>query len=301
VEPVLRASSVRIDVDGAPAIDGLSLTSTGEHILVLGAASALFEACAALRGLARGELAIEGLRPLEAVRAGLAAGAPLDPPLPPRWTVNQYVTWSARLAGYARPEARELAMESLSRLQLMPLANSKLKGSALSVRRATVIAAALATGAPTLLLEDPLTGLPPEAVSPFSRALVRALADRHTVVFAGRMHLESPLALAADEAVAVFGSDVAAQGAPGEIAALERGFALQVSGNVRAFLDAVTALGGRLLSGAEASAREALELSAPAARIGVDLGPLATRDLLRIAADSGAVVLELRPIGRAFA
>jgi hypothetical protein len=112
------------------------------------------------------------------------------------------------------------------------------------------------------------------------------------------MHLESPLALAADEAIAIFGSDVAAQGAPAEIAALERRFALRVSGNVRAFVEAVTALGGRLLPGAGVAA---LVPSAPAAHIGFDLGPLATRDLLRIAADSNAVVLELRPIGCAFA
>jgi hypothetical protein len=33
----------------------------------------------------------------------------------------------------------------------------------------------------------------------------------------------------------------------------------------------------------------------------VDLGPLAARDLLRIAAESRAVVVELRPLARAFA
>jgi ABC-type taurine transport system ATPase subunit len=298
VEPVLRVSSVRIDVDGAPTIDGLSMVSTGEHLLVLGAAGALFEAAAGLRAVARGELRVEGLPPIEAVRAGVAAGAPLDPPMPPRWTILHYVTWSARLAGHPRRAAKELAAEALSRMKLTPVAQTKLGRATVPVRRGTVLAAALATGATTILIEDPIAGLAPEAGPALARAVVGAIADRRTVVFAGRMRLESPLALRADEAIAVFGSDVAAQGAPAEIAALDRGFALRINGDLRAFADAVMARGGRLLASPDASA---LARTAVATHIGVDLGPLATRDLLRIAADSNAVVLELRPIGHAFA
>ena len=88
VQPVLTSSSLRVDVGGTSAVDGLSLASTGERILVLGAARALFEAAAAVRATARGELRVADLEPIDAVRTGVAASAPLDPPLPSTWTVS---------------------------------------------------------------------------------------------------------------------------------------------------------------------------------------------------------------------
>src|SRR5580704_12086212 len=47
--PLLAASSLRVDVGGSPAVDGLTLATTGDRVLVLGAARALFEAAAGLR------------------------------------------------------------------------------------------------------------------------------------------------------------------------------------------------------------------------------------------------------------
>jgi ABC-2 type transport system ATP-binding protein len=291
VDPIFAAASLRVDVHGYPAVDGLSLTTTGERVLVLGAADALFEAAAGLRPSARGGLRVEGRTPIDAVRAGVVAGAPLDPPMPPRWTVEAYVTWSARLAGHPRRTAKQLAADALARMSLDTMAATKLGRAVLLVRRATVLAAALATGATTLFVQDPLTGLPADSASPFARVLSRALADRRTVFFGGRLRLESPLALAADEAVVVFGSSVAAQGAPAEIAAAERSLSVRVVGDVRAFIEAVRGAGGRVLEPAAGSP----------SRVSVDLGPLATHDLLRIAEASKVVVLELRPIARAFA
>ncbi len=67
---------------------------------------------------------------------------------------------------------------------------------------------------------------------------------------------------------------------------------MRVHGDVAAFARAVEAGGGR----AEVTAG-----SPPAVHVRVDLGPLAARDLLRIAAGCEAVVVELRPVVRAFA
>jgi ABC-type multidrug transport system ATPase subunit len=292
VDPMFATSSLRIDVAGVPAIDGLTFASTGERLLVLGAPSALFEVAAGMRAPTRGDALLEGRLPVNAVREGLAAGAPVDPPLPPRWTVVQYVTWSARLVGHARSDASDLAADALARMSLAPAAAGKLGKMPLPVRRATVIAAALATDAKLIVLEDPMTGLPPPSVGQFARVLVRALGDRRVMLFAGRMRLESPLALDADEAVVVCGSQVAAQGAPAEIAAAERAFAVRLAGDARAFADVLQKEGARVLRG--------LDGGSPT-RGSVDLGPLATHDVLRIAAASSAIVLELRPIALAFA
>jgi ABC-type multidrug transport system ATPase subunit len=290
--PFIAASDLRVDVAGSPAIDGLTFASSGERVLVLGAARALFEAAAGLRGIAHGELAVEGAAPLAAVRSGALACAPLDPPMPPAWTLRQYAAWSARVAGSPRGAARAMADEALERMQLTALAATKIGAASSATRRGTAVAAALATGAPALLLDDPLSGLPDDAARGFARALARALGDRRAVVFAARVPLESPLALAADEAIVIDGPRVVAQGAPAEVAAAERTLALRVHGDVDAFARAVEAAGARALVS---------PAFPPPAYVRVELGPIAARDVLRIAVESQVVVVELRPLARAFA
>jgi ABC-type multidrug transport system ATPase subunit len=295
VQPLLASSSLRVDVGGTSAVDGLSLATTGDKVLVLGAARALFEAAAGLRQSARGELRVVDRDPLDALREGIVAGAPLDPLLPPSWTVRHYVVWSARLVGHPHGTARALADDAIDRMKLGPHSKSKLGGVATAARRGTVIAAALATGAGVLLVEDPVADLPADTARSFARMVVRALSDRRTAMFAARVALDSPLALAADEALVVDGSRVVAQGAPAEIAAGESAFVLRIAGDARAFVSAAEARGARLLTVGD---------SAPDPRrdcITLDLGALRALDLLRIAASSNAVVLELRPLARAFA
>jgi ABC-2 type transport system ATP-binding protein len=296
MHPILAASSLRIDVAGVPTLDAFSVKSTGQSVLILGAAHTLFEAAAGLRAIDRGELLVAGLPPLDAVRSGACASAPLDPPLPRGWTPHAYATWSARLAGQPASSAREMAAEALDRLQLAPFARTKLGSASLAVRRGTVIAAALATGAATLLIEDPVTGLG-DGGRAFARVLARSLSDRRTAVFAGAIALESPLALAADEAIVVDGGRVALQGAPAELAASEGTFSLRVIGDVRAFVQLAAARGARLLAPLPPFGPE----PPPALQIGIDLGELGTSDLLAIASSCDAVILELRPLARAFA
>jgi ABC-type multidrug transport system ATPase subunit len=291
VSSKLACSHLRVDVGGEPAIDGLTLMSTGEHLLVLGAARALFEAAAGLRPVVRGTLLIDGMRVRQGIRAGVAACAPLDPPLPGAWTAFQYVGWSAMLAGHPRRAAGALAVDALDRLQISASARSKLALAAPESRRATVIAAAVATGATTILMEDPSVGLTAETAHALVRTTMRALQDRCSVMFAARVPLESPLALAADEAIVIDGSQVSAQGPPAEIAASERTLTLRVHGDIEAFRRAVEARGARAQVGATATAP---------AHMRVELGPLVASDLLRIATESSAVVIELRPVARAF-
>jgi ABC-type multidrug transport system ATPase subunit len=281
-----------VDVGGTSAVDGLTLATTGERVLVLGAARALFEAAVGVRAIAHGELRVADQDPLDALRAGALAGAPLDPPLPPNWTVRQYVVWSARLAGYAASTAGALADEAIERLKLASLSDGKLGAVAPAARRGTVIAAALATGADVLFIEDPVASLPPETARTFARIVVRALSDRRTAVFAARVSLDSPLALAADEAIVIDGARVVGQGAPAEIAAGESAYVLRLGGDARAFVSAAEAQGARLLVPGDDPGRDGIT---------IDLGGLRALDLLRIAAASNAVVLELRPLARTFA
>ena len=287
----MRARVARVDVEGVPAIDGLSLTTTARHVLVLGAARALFEAASGMRPVARGEITIEGAHAEDALARAAVAGAPLDPALPPAWSVRTYTEWSARLAGNDRGTSRSLAADAIERMRMGAIAGAPLGKAAPHARRAAVIAGAIATGARVLLLEDPLASLPDESARSLGRLLAQALADRAWVVFAPRMALTSPLAASADEALVIAGSEVVAQGSPADISARGRAYAVKIQGSpgaLGALADLVEARGAKVARGT--------------AGLSVDLGEgLSTRDLLRMAAEAKAVIVELRPLAGAFA
>lgn len=294
--PLLACEDLRVDVDGVPACDGLSLRTTGERVLVLGAPRVVFEATCGLRPVARGRLAVRGSAPAAAVHDRVLAGAPLDPSLPPRWTPLEYATWSARLAGHGASEAKERARQAIARLQLSPLATTLTSRIAPHAKRATVVAAALATGAPVLALEDPLGGLAEEVWRTWARILVGALEGVSWIVFAPRIPLTSPLAFHADEAIVVSAPRVEAQGAPAEIAVAERRWSLRLHGDVGALAPKLEARGARIVPAVPDAA------GPDAAHVVLDLGEsLTTSELLGMCVDADVVVVELSPIARALA
>jgi ABC-type multidrug transport system ATPase subunit len=287
-KPVLEAARVRVDVDGVPQLDGLSFETTGDRVLVLAGPTALFGASAGMLEPRHGELLTGGLSPRVAMRQNAMAVAPLDPPLPPSWTARQYVVWSSRLAGHARPDADRHAADSLAKLKLDALADARLRRAPLHVRRALTVAAALATGATTLFFEDPLRGLTEDVARAFARVLLRGTSGLRTVIFAARASLASPLAIDADEVLVVDGSRVVAQGAPAEVAGRERSYTLRLHGRGASFARVAEQRGARV--------------SGHGAHWTIDLGEsLETSDILDVAAASDTVILELRPLAHAFA
>jgi ABC-type multidrug transport system ATPase subunit len=295
---LLEARDLRVDTppgssgsSGAPCIDGLSLESQGRRLLVLGAPRGLFAAVSGMIAPSRGSLLIDGEPSRSALALNLVAGAPLDPPLPPTWTPRSYTSWSSRLAGHTAPDAGERTDRALDRLAMTAVANLPLRGLPLHIRRATVIAAALATGARTLVLEDPTAGLPDEIARTFGRIVLDALGEAPFIVFAGRAPLDAPISLAADEAILLNGSAVAAQGPLRDLAAHEATYAVRVVGESARFAELVRARGGVVNHGAE-GALMTVHLAGDCKR---------TRDLLDAADEAKAVLVELRPIARAFA
>ncbi len=287
VAPLLELTRARVDVAGIPAVDDLSLASTSRSLVLLGGPNVLFEALSGMRTPSHGEVRVRGAAAHAAARDGALAGAPLDPPLPPRWTLRQYATWSARLAGNSKREAVALAADAIAQLKLGAFADQKLAQAPTHVRRAGVVAAALATGAQTLVLEDPAVSLPDDAGRNLARAILRAVGERSWIVCASRLQLESPFALDAEEAIVVAPDHVVAQGAPAEIAAREHAYSVRVVGRADLFRELA----------AQAGARVAGEGGA----LLVDLGEnLAVSDILRMAADAQATVVELRPLSHAF-
>lgn len=285
--PLLQASALRVDVAGVPQIDGLSLTTTGDHVLVLGAAPALFEAAAGLRPLGHGTLSIAGLAPGEAISAARVASAPCDPKLPAGWTPLDYATWSARLVGHERRDAVEHAREAIGRLRLDAHAGEPIEKLPLGARRATVLAAAIATGAGTIVIDSPTSGLPDGVARHLGKSLVTATNALRTVIFAGTLPLDAPLSLGADEAVVVLHSRVMAQGQPAEIAAAERRYELTVHGDAEGL--------------ARELARKGVTVSGREGHLGVELpSEFPTRELFAVANASNAVIVELRAVASTF-
>jgi ABC-type taurine transport system ATPase subunit len=286
-EPLLHIEDLRVDVDGVPACDGLTLRTSGERVLVLGAPRPLYEATCALRPVMRGILRIRGSAPEAAVRDGLVAGAPLDPPLPPKWTVLDYVTWSSRLAGHTKADARTLAKQAIALVQLDSMKTSLLERMVPHVRRGVVLAAAIATDASVIVLDDPLATLPEEIARSWARIIVQALADRASIVFAARISLTSPLAMNADDALMVSSSRLDAQGPPAEIAAADRRFVARIHST-----RPLETLGARL---SERGARMEIQ----GAQVLLDLGEsVTTADLLAMCAEVEATVVEMVPVAR---
>ncbi|MEO5727449.1 MAG: hypothetical protein ABI134_30795, partial [Byssovorax sp.] len=152
--PLLRAEEARVAVDGVVVIDRLSLVTTGDHVLFAGDPSAFFAALTgvplssrrgarpALTGKAArvdqasfdeldeelpgeayvvaGTLHLAGRNVAEGAHVTLMGAAPLDPPLPPGWSAEEYVAWGARLAGARRRVAVDLAVQALARTGLLP-------------------------------------------------------------------------------------------------------------------------------------------------------------------------------------
>lgn len=286
---LLEARGLRVDRDGSPEVDRLSFTtkpSSKNGVLVLGAPRGLFEATAGLVKPAAGELLIEGEPAFEAAQRSMVAGAAATMPLPDKWTLERYTTWSARLGGATKSMAAVGAHRAISRLDVREHANTPFEKAPLHVRILAPLAAALATGAATLVIEDPLTTLPSDHARDLARRILAALEDRRWVFFAGKIAPGSPFALAAGEAVVVNGSRVV-QGAVVELAAREGTYAVRIHGEARTFARLVGSSGGTTRGDGDDML--------------VDLGAtLHTRDLFDLADQAHSVIVELRPLSRAF-
>lgn len=283
---LLAADDVRIDVDGVPACDGLGFETRGSHVLLLGAPRALFEATSGLTPVVRGSLRVRGELAERAARRCIVAGAAQDAPLPPRWKVVEYIEWSARLAGVPALEARRSSAAAIEKLRLEPLARTETSRLVAHGRRATLVAAALATCAEVIALDDPLGGLSDETAATYAAVLAEALRDRAWVVFAPRMPLGSVLAASADEAIVASASRVEAQGTPADIAAAVRRFVVRLDGPADVVLAELERRGGRV------------ELQG--AHLVLNLGEaLSARELVSLCAAADVSVIELVPVARA--
>jgi ABC-2 type transport system ATP-binding protein len=307
--PVLAAVEARIAVDGVTAIERLTLTTIGDRVLVAGDPRALFAALTGVpvssSGAARaapgdeddapppgeacvvgGTLALVGRSVEGGAHVAVMGAAPLDPPLPARWTAEAYVAWGARLAGVSRWSAGDLATAALARVGLSGARRKALGTLTVPERRALVLAQAAVTGPEVLVAEAPLAGLEGAAASFVLAAITGATEGRKAVLSAVRLSAGTPegvLARGASHLVVIAGGEIAVEGPPGELFAAARVISLTVRSNAGALRTELLARGIDLRGG---PVRFAAALPAG----------VTSREILVAATVARAAVVEMVPV-----
>ncbi|HKQ69082.1 MAG TPA: ATP-binding cassette domain-containing protein [Polyangiaceae bacterium] len=285
--PLIAARDLRVDVDGAVSVDGIAFETRGASAAIVGDGSSILSALQGKAEIRAGTLRVDGadVARREHTKPGAVGVAPLDPPLPPRWTAREYLMWGARLCGANRSDAQERAARVLSELELAPLAWAKLEGLAPFEKRALVIAQAIVTGPAVLVAAAPLCELSGPDADYVAKVFATATHGRKWIVtltglYAGSS--EHHLAAAADELLVFASGRLVRQGKLQKIEGSTVGYTLMLRGNVAEFREAIRALG--------------VELSGGPQRYFVDLPEgVKTHDLLAASAKVGAPIVELVP------
>lgn len=267
---------------GVPEIDGLSVLAEGNHISLLGAPPALLLAVSGQTLPSRGQLRIDESRPRSMLQRGELAGVFFTDPLESPRTVADHLHASAELAGVPKDERDALCKNALERTRLDAFRTTKLEKASAMVRRGAHLAAALATGAGTLVMSDPAAELDTEGARTFVLAVNQATADKRTIVFRGRARV-GDVGLLGDRVLVFSGGTLLTMGTPAELMAQRRTFFVRLAGDPRPFLGEVS----RRTWGVESLGPDYVRMTLPD---NVD-----TSAAFLLAEETGVVITELLP------
>ena len=210
------------------AVDSFSETvRSGEWLGLIGpngaGKSSLLQAIVGVVPTAVGEVAVDGA-PLglrsRARRAALVAYVPQDPVVPADMTGFEYVLLGrSPYVGYFGTESRHdraMVADVLERLDLGAFADRKLGRLSGGERQRLVIARALATEAPILLLDEPTSALDIGHQQQALELVARLRAD-HGLTVISAMHDLTLAGMYADRLVLLHEGVVAASGAPVDV------------------------------------------------------------------------------------
>jgi lipooligosaccharide transport system ATP-binding protein len=156
-------------------------------------------------------LDMDPLRHGPAIRARLGV-CPQQDTLDPELTVRENLTTYARYFGIARRVARERAAELLEFVQLTERANSKVEPLSGGMKRRLTIARALVNEPEIVLLDEPTTGLDPQARHLVWERLFRLKQRGVTLVLT--THYMDEAEQLCDRLVVMDGGKIVAEGSP---------------------------------------------------------------------------------------
>ncbi len=187
----LVCQNARIDLAGVPLLEGLTLESHAERLALLGAWSPLFQLALGEAVLSQGDLKVLDLPLVPALRSGKLGVACLDPPLPAKWRVLDYLRESARLGGVGRGQASRLARARLRDHGLEALVPRSLQNLSRAERRCLQIVRAVLLQPELLMIEAPLSDLDAHGQALVAETLERAAAGRRSIVSVRDAHAET--------------------------------------------------------------------------------------------------------------
>jgi ABC-type multidrug transport system ATPase subunit len=298
----LDFDALRIRVDGADAIFGLSVTSSAQKLGLVGDWGPLYRALAGEAEVSGGRAELAGVALERAVRQGTVGLSLCDRPLPDAFTVGEYLEHAARLNGDTRKAARSEALRVLDALELMTLTKRKLGALSLHEQRALGLALS-AIGKPALVcLETPLARLDALGQDYLAAPLAR-LAEQHALVVSvlsadascGECSLLDDL----DEVLWLERGLLVAQGPPAELLLGRDQYLVAIVGSPRMLIGALEQRGCHVTAAGQVDAIAALlgDAKATVERLRVKLPGAASADLiLDLALATGTRVIEFVPV-----
>jgi ABC-type cobalamin/Fe3+-siderophores transport system ATPase subunit len=261
---LLHAEAARIAVGGATMIESLDLQTRGDRVVVLGDAESLLAAlCGAPRGAAVGEsddlarvvggsLRVLGRDVASGAHREVTGFAPLDPPLPGSWSVEEYLGWGLRLGGVPRRRAGALAVAALERLELADLRRVQLRRLSPVLRRGVMLALAIVHEPAAIVIESPLEHLDESATAQMMVLLGRATEGRAVLLWLHRlvgMHSAIELARVASDVAVLRDGVLVAHAEPASLFSGARLFELTIFSGADALRTTLAEQGMQLVGG----------------------------------------------------
>ncbi|MEV4066070.1 ABC transporter ATP-binding protein [Nonomuraea dietziae] len=218
-QPLIHARGLVKRFGEFTAVDGIDLdVEPGEAFGFLGpngaGKSSTMRMISCVSMPSAGELRILGMDPVRegpAIRARLGVCPQLDN-LDPDLTVRENLTTYARYFGLSRAQARERAEEMLDFAQLRDKASSKVEPLSGGMKRRLTIARAMVNEPDLVLLDEPTTGLDPQARHLLWERLFRLKQRGVTLVLT--THYMDEAEQLCDRLVVMDGGRIVAEGSP---------------------------------------------------------------------------------------
>jgi lipooligosaccharide transport system ATP-binding protein len=223
-KPLIEATGLVKRFGGFTAVDGIDVAvRAGEAFGFLGpngaGKSSTMRMIGCVSPVTEGSLRILGMDPAHdgpAIRARLGV-CPQTDNLDPELTVAENLTTYARFFGIPRKVARARAAELLEFVQLSERAGSKVEPLSGGMKRRLTIARALVNEPEVVLLDEPTTGLDPQARHLVWERLFRLKRQGVTLVLT--THYMDEAEQLCDRLVVMDGGKIVAEGSPRDLIA----------------------------------------------------------------------------------
>lgn len=151
---------------------------------------------------------------------------PDTPPLYPEMSVEEYLSFAARLRGVSSGEVAKLVDNAIEQTELGDERGSLIEALSHGYRQRVGIAQAIVHRPEFVVLDEPISGLDPAQIVEM-RSLVRSLSGEHTVVVSS--HNLPEISETCDRLLVINKGRIVADGTETELTARERGMRIELT------------------------------------------------------------------------